>query len=143
MRARFERQMASLRRRRGQRIREARERNRPELSQEDAAHEMGVSVKTIGRWERGESQPRDKQWEPLARMLKVGVEDLRGQPPIAPEAELKAQLDRIEANQQLLLAYFGIEPDEEGEPATRFADAFSGRRVSPAKPSRTAAAKTK
>lgn len=79
----------------GQRIREARERNRPGISQEDLAHELGVSSKTIGRWERGEVQPRDRQWEPLAKKLKVAVADLRGRPPLTPEEELRARMDQI------------------------------------------------
>jgi hypothetical protein len=61
-----------------------------------------VSSKTIGRWERGEVQPRDKQWKPLAKALRVGVDDLRGAPPLMPEQQLRAQLDRIEANQEAL-----------------------------------------
>jgi DNA-binding XRE family transcriptional regulator len=82
----------------GRRMREARERNRPDLtSQEAAAQEIGVSGKQYGRWERGESQPRSDKWTPIAHMLRVPVEDLRGRPPALPEEELRAQLDRIEA----------------------------------------------
>lgn len=97
MRARFERQMSAYMQDVGRRMREARERNRPDLtSHEKAAHELGVSGKQYGRWERGESQPRPDKWSAIAEMLDVSVESLRGSPPIAPEEELRAQLTRIE-----------------------------------------------
>lgn len=82
----------------GRRMREARERNRPDLtSQEAAARELDVSSKQYGRWERGESTPRSDKWELIAEMLRVPVDELRGEPPAIPEDDLRAQLDRIEA----------------------------------------------
>lgn len=48
--------LASLRR--GRALREARE--RANLSQEELAHELNVSAKTVGQWERGRAVPRPR-----------------------------------------------------------------------------------
>jgi len=86
----------------GRRLREARERNRPDLSSHDkAARELenyGVVVtgKQYGRWERGESEPRGNKRDKLAEMLGTTKEAIWGKPPLAPEEELREQLDRIE-----------------------------------------------
>lgn len=101
--ARFEAQMAAYSADVGRRMREARTRNRPDLSQEAAAHEIGVSSKQYGRWETGKSQPRAANWAKIAEVLQVAVDDLRGKPPIAPEQELRDQLDRIETTQDKIL----------------------------------------
>jgi transcriptional regulator with XRE-family HTH domain len=131
--------MADYNERVAERIVNARERKG--MSAETLALRAGVSIKQMGRIESGKSIPRLSTIRKIADALDLTVVDIRPDLDVE-ERELRAQLDRIEANQRLLLLYFGIEPDEEGEPATRFADAFSGRRVSPARPSRTAAAKT-
>jgi transcriptional regulator with XRE-family HTH domain len=86
--ANLERQMAEHLARQGQRIRQAREAQN--LSQEDAAHLLEVSVKTFGSWERGESEPRGRNWQKLEKVLGVRVLEIRGAPP-------PSQLDRIEA----------------------------------------------
>lgn len=104
--ANFERQMADYTQNVGKRIREARERI-PDLSQEAAAREVGVSVKQFGRWERGESQPRrQEKWDRLAEVLGVSVDDLRGEPPEVydPESELRMQVDRLEEKLDAILA---------------------------------------
>lgn len=130
MRDRFERQMADYLADVGRRLREARERNRPDLSSHaKAARELenlGVTVseKQYGRWERGESEPRGDKRKVIATMVGVEVADLWGNPPIAPEQELRDQLDRIETMLDRLLDHFGIAatPAEEAALAAEQAD---------------------
>ena len=47
------------------------------------AYMVGVSNKTVGRWESGRSQPRRDAYENLARVFGVEIEELR-----IPAAEL-------------------------------------------------------
>jgi transcriptional regulator with XRE-family HTH domain len=42
-----------------------------ELSQEDAAHALGVKLLTWGRWERGETEPSFAKLEEIAELLGV------------------------------------------------------------------------
>lgn len=127
LRARFERQMADYLADVGQRLREARLRNRPDLtSHEKAARELekfGVTVtaKQYARWERGESEPRGDKRTHIAEMLGITRDQIWGQPPIAPEEELRAQLDRIEASQQTILAEIAVTRDERAAAETRIA----------------------
>lgn len=111
LRARFERQMADYLADVGRRLRDARLRNRPDLdSIPKASRELqdkygiGNSEKQYGRWERGESEPRGAKREALAKMLHVRPEDIWGEAPIAPEDELRAQLQRIESKLDDVLA---------------------------------------
>jgi transcriptional regulator with XRE-family HTH domain len=111
----------------GSRMRQARLRNRPELSShEKAARELekfGVTVtaKQYARWERGESEPRGNKKTHIAEMLGVTRDEIWGQPPIAPEEELRAQLDRIEANQREILAEIAVTRDERAAAEARIA----------------------
>jgi transcriptional regulator with XRE-family HTH domain len=111
----------------GSRMRQARLRNRPELSShEKAARELekfGVTVtaKQYARWERGESEPRGNKKTHIAEMLGVTRDEIWGQPPIAPEEELRAQLDRIEANQRKILADIAVTRDERAAAEARIA----------------------
>lgn len=122
LRARFERQMAAYTEDVGRRIRRARESNRPDLSQEAAAHEVGVSVKQYGRWERGESSPRADKWERLAEVLGVPVVEIRGELPAVAEHELRIQLGRLEVKLDALLVHAGINPASFDVPADGAAD---------------------
>ena len=90
--ATFRRQMADFAR--GQRLRELREKRM--LSQEDAAHEIGVSVKTVRTWEKGGGI---RAANAKAAASFYGVEpqtlvrhELTGEP--AEEADLAAQVRR-------------------------------------------------
>lgn len=69
------------------------------LSQEDVAHNTGVSVKTLSRWETGRHAGYASNLNKLAAALDVLPEDIVGPPP-APLGlghELTSpQLDRIE-----------------------------------------------
>jgi putative transcriptional regulator len=71
-------------------------------SQEDAAHEVGVSVSTWGDWERGKHDPYDKHWRAIEETFGVDIADIRGSPPAAlfavgASSGDASQLDRIEA----------------------------------------------
>lgn len=101
-RARFERQMADYLADVGRRLREARQRNRPDLDSIPKAarelkdvHGVDVSEKQYGRWERGESEPRGSKRDALAAMLRVRKEDIWGEPPLAPEDELRADMKAL------------------------------------------------
>jgi transcriptional regulator with XRE-family HTH domain len=87
--------MADHLRRQGARLREARKALK--ISQEEAARLIGVSNKAYGAWERGTSEPRDRNWRQIEEILKIRVEEIRGEPP-------QSQLDKIEANQRQILA---------------------------------------
>jgi transcriptional regulator with XRE-family HTH domain len=51
-------------------------------SQEDAAHEVGVTSATWGRWERGITGPYEKNWKAIARVFgEDEARAARGQPP--------------------------------------------------------------
>ena len=56
------------------------------LSQQELADAVGVSTKTVGGWERGESEPRVRHLQRLCQVLNVTAEQLLG----APEDEGKA-----------------------------------------------------
>lgn len=66
-------------------------------SQEDAAHAMGTTTSTWGRWERGQVQPYERHWQRIAEVFgEEAAREARGTPP-GFEASGKSQLDRIEA----------------------------------------------
>ena len=46
------------------------------ISQEELAYRVGVSVMTIGRWERGEYGPEFDHLEVIAQALDVRIRDL-------------------------------------------------------------------
>lgn len=46
------------------------------ISQEEFAYRVGVSVMTAGRWERGENGPEFDRLEDIARTLGVRMRDL-------------------------------------------------------------------
>jgi putative transcriptional regulator len=68
-------------------------------SQEEAAHQVGVSVSTWGDWERGKHDPYDRHWQKIEEVFGIDASQIRGEPPAAlfPVGEPgKSQLDRIE-----------------------------------------------
>lgn len=79
----------------GERLRTARE--KLNLSQFEAAHRLGVSDKTLGKWERAQATPRASNWRKIEEVYDVTVEEIRGEPE-------PAQLDRIERMLEQLLA---------------------------------------
>lgn len=91
----LQRQMADYLKAQGDRLRAARK--SLGLSQEDAAHLIGVTVAAYGAWERGESEPRDRNWRKIEERLKVTAEEVRGEPPLS-------QMDQILVNQERILA---------------------------------------
>ena len=110
LRARFERQMADYLADVGRRLREARLRNRPDLDSIpkaarafETATGIHVSEKQYGRWERGESEPRGAKRDGLAAMLGIRKEEIWGEPPVAPEDELRAALAELRSGQKEIL----------------------------------------
>lgn len=84
-------------------------RKRRGLSQEDAAHAVGVSAKTWGDWERGKRTPYDSNWKKIGEAFKVDPSEIAGRPPsplgLAPDPDTgQSQLDRIERKLDQLLA---------------------------------------
>lgn len=52
-------------------------------NQEDAAHHVGVAVKTWSNWERGRTDPYDANWRKIAEVFDVEPADIIGTPPAA------------------------------------------------------------
>lgn len=52
------------------------------LTKEEMAHQLGVSPNTDGRYEKGEFEPKVDQWEKIAEILNVPVEELLKTEPI-------------------------------------------------------------
>src|SRR4051794_23525720 len=78
----IQREMTDYRTEVGRRLRELRKSRN--WSQEDAAHAVGVRVKTWGLWERGVNGPYERNWQRLQQAFKLADEEvaaLRGQPP--------------------------------------------------------------
>lgn len=63
----------------GLRLRELRESRN--MSQEDAAHLVGVAVKTWHNWESGKRTPYESNWQRIADSFDVNVQPIRGTPP--------------------------------------------------------------
>lgn len=82
-------------------IRKAREAKA--LGPGEVADKIGVSARTVERWEGGESAPQRPNLRKLAELFGVEVDDLR--PDLPPDAET---LERIEAKLDLLLANAGL-----------------------------------
>ena len=52
------------------------------LTKEDMATRLGVSPNTYGRYEKGEFEPKVEQWEQIAGILNVLIEELLTTEPI-------------------------------------------------------------
>lgn len=52
------------------------------LTKEDKATRLGVSPNTYGRYEKGEFEPKVEQWEQIAGILNVPLEELLTTEPI-------------------------------------------------------------
>ena len=61
----------------GEKIRQERKRNG--LTQEELADKIGVSIKTLQRWENEERSPRTKELKSLSEILGTSVEYLMGE----------------------------------------------------------------
>lgn len=87
----------------GARLRELRKSR--SWSQEDAAHEIGVAVKTWSNWERGRTDPYDSNWKRITEVFEVDVSEIRGTPPapLALSTETEWQ-KRIEEKLDAILA---------------------------------------
>lgn len=72
-------EMEAYKRQVGARLRDLRKAQN--WSQEDAAHAVGVTSATWGRWERGRSSPYDFNWRKIEEAFKVDAGDVRGPSP--------------------------------------------------------------
>jgi transcriptional regulator with XRE-family HTH domain len=77
--ATFLRQMQEHREDVGRRLRDLRKARG--LNQEDAAHAVGVAVKTWSNWERGRTAPYDSNWKRIGQAFDVDPVTLQGTPP--------------------------------------------------------------
>lgn len=106
-----------------------------EFSQEDAAHAIGVSVTTYGRWERGERRPKGSYAKAVAKALKVDEAQLAApeepRRPVPPDLEevfyeMTDRMGKLERMVGLLLtaraADFGVPVAV--DPGAAFAEAF-------------------
>jgi transcriptional regulator with XRE-family HTH domain len=104
-----------------------------ELSQEDAARAIGVSLTTYGRWERGARRPRGRHIDLVVKELGIErellVEPAAPARPVPPDLEgafyeLRDKIDRLEQMVSLLLnahaAGLGVDVSD---PAEAFAAA--------------------
>lgn len=99
-------------------------------TQPDLAHESGVSIKTISRFENGKHDGRPSTIKALARALEVDQFAITGPPPaplgLGTQNGAADQLDRIEAMLRQLLDRFGLsqpEPVDHEREAVRVAKA--------------------
>lgn len=58
-----------------------------DLTQEFMAHELGVSLKTYGRWESGETPLKVKDLLKIAELLDMPVEDIMSPNPVVVNIE--------------------------------------------------------
>jgi transcriptional regulator with XRE-family HTH domain len=70
------------------------------LSQEDAAHKVGVSTSAWGDWERGKHAPIDANWRRIEQAFGIDAAQIRGTPPpplfpVGSEAPAPDELRRI------------------------------------------------
>ena len=63
----------------GQRLRDLRKQHG--MNQEDAAHAVGVAVKTWSNWERGATAPYDSNWKKIGDTFGVDPASIIGTPP--------------------------------------------------------------
>lgn len=88
----------------GNRIKAARERLEPKLTQAAVAKEFDVTVQAVSGWERGTAVPDLNKIAKLARILQVPSNWLlegKGKPP-APDA-LESVMERLDPQQRALL----------------------------------------
>jgi transcriptional regulator with XRE-family HTH domain len=88
----------------GKRIKAARIRLKPKVTQPQIAAAFNVTVQTVSNWERGENDPDLDKVAKLARILKVPAIWLlegKGSPP--PPDALESVVDRLDPEQRALL----------------------------------------
>jgi transcriptional regulator with XRE-family HTH domain len=93
-------EMALRREKVTERLLELRERHG--LSQEDAAHKVGITTRQWQRWETGESMPYPRNLDAVASAFGISIVEFFDPEPVAQPADAD-QLDRIEAKLDLLL----------------------------------------
>ncbi len=105
-------------RRIGVRIAELRERHH--LTQAVAALRLGVAYRTYQTWEAGDATPRWHNFEKIAKLYGVSVDEILGNPP-SPSSP--SQLDRLEKR----LAKIERDITRQGSAVERLLSAAAGR----------------
>lgn len=120
------REVAEFGKEAGERLRAARE--NLGLSQFDAAVKLGVTDKTVGKWERAQAKPtRNGHWNKIEEVYGVSRREVLGEP--EPE-----QLDRLEQKIDALLAALNVSTETAGigdppeGPIRRLADTQTSER---------------
>lgn len=119
----------------GHQIKEAR--NRAGMTQQELAIKIGVTLRTVGNWERGATVPRDR--EPRLREVLAGYLHT-GQPPAPVDisqatdaqilAEVARRFDRSAAEggrARLAEALYGVTSDEQEHEQQQLRAARQGR----------------
>jgi transcriptional regulator with XRE-family HTH domain len=97
-----------------------REQHDPPLSQHEAARLIGLSLRQYGRLERGQANPSLTTARKIAAAYGVEPWLLTGgteQPVAVEQSPTLADLARLEAKIELLLAHFGLDSAAAGTPA--------------------------
>lgn len=91
----------------GKRIKTARERLKPEMTQTDLGAKFGISDKAVSSWERGESLPASKKMPHLARVLKVPLQWLsEGSGPVPAPDNLVVEIEALTPQQEASVRAF-------------------------------------
>ena len=88
----------------GKRIKLARERLRPKLTQAQVGEAFGITDKSVSSWERDESIPELGNIPQLAKILKVTLAWLLSGTGAPPDPEsVEVQLDQLSAHERIMV----------------------------------------
>ena len=96
------------------------QRKRVNMKQEELGDNLGISAKTIQRWEAGERMPNTSIIPNLAKTLNTSVEYLMGvddAKDVKPEIESSSINNSVESNNDLDLVYWGGVAERAGRAA--------------------------
>ena len=96
------------------------QRKRMNMKQEELGDSLGISAKTIQRWEAGERMPNTSIMPNLAKTLNTSVEYLMGVDEtknVKPEKKSSSINDSVESNNDLDLVYWGGVAERAGRAA--------------------------
>lgn len=91
----------------GDRIRIARERLDPDVTQLDVAKHFGITDKAVSQWELNETAPGREKLPKLAKLLKVPLKWLsEGGGPVPPENDLAVQIETLSEDERVAVSAF-------------------------------------
>lgn len=73
------------------------------LTQEALAHELGVELSTVGRWERGTLKPKPRRRPDLARALRVSLDELDELLNPAPSRTATATFQQLASRREVIV----------------------------------------